>query len=174
MAKKSITKTPTELIKRFTAKYSRIVEELATIPLPQFTDINSYPIIDDDKDGYAVLLICSNGIGWHTDVMNEKYCYILVLKNPGYVFKRKLKNKNIETHRKAFFSFELRRSHGLFWNRKPLTKVKRKNWIALAVDSVTEITKKQALDILSKSISTDLKKFTCFNSLKSLGLVGKP
>jgi hypothetical protein len=92
---------------------------------------------------------------------------MFVLRNPGYIFKRRLAKGQIEAHEKPFFSFDLTKSHGLFWNRNRVPKNKRQNWIGLSIDCHKTLDETQCCAILRKIISMTVDDFLCKRLLLS-------
>jgi hypothetical protein len=155
------------LIKTFCLRFSDIIEYLETCEIDSADgNVDVLPVVKDLVDGYMVSLVYSRGIQYHADIgyattNGVRHCHMFVLRNPGYVFKRKLSRRQIEAHEKSFFSFDLTKSHGLFWNRGYVPKRKRQNWIGLAIDSYRVLDERKCYAIMRKITSMSFDHFMC-------------
>jgi hypothetical protein len=153
------------LIKTFCHRFNNIIKHLETCEVDSSNGgVETLPVVEGSIDDCIVWLVYSNGIEWHTDTeyattYGVRYCHMFVLRNPGYIFKRRLAKGQIEAHEKPFFSFNMTKSHGLFWNHNMVSKNKRKNWIGLSIDSKKCLDEAQCCEILRKIISMSLNDF---------------
>jgi hypothetical protein len=162
-----------KLIAEFCSHFSDTIKYLETCELDSANgDVETLPVVEGPIDDCMVWFVYSHGIKWHTDIgyataHNVRHCHMFVLRNPGYIFKRRLAKGQIEAHEKPFFSFDLTKSHGLFWNHSRLPKSKRSNWVGLSIDSRKTLDKNQCCEILRKVISMSTDDFICKQSLLS-------
>jgi hypothetical protein len=156
-----------ELIGNFCLRFGDIIKYLETCEIDSADgSVDILPIVYNQAESYRVSFIYSRGINWHTDKQYAKqggiqYCSMFVLSNPGYIFKRRLQTGQIEAHEKVFFSFDITKRHGLFWNRKRLSKNKRHNWVGLSIDSYKVLSEAKCHEIICSTISMSVDDFIC-------------
>jgi hypothetical protein len=161
-----------KLIAEFCSRFSDVIKFLEKCEVDSADDVDVLSVVYNSVENYMVSLIYSRGVRYHVDTgyattHDVRYCQMFVLRNPGYIFKRRLAKGQIEAHEKPFFSFDLTKSHGLFWNHSRLPKSKRSNWVGLSIDSRKTLDKNQCCEILRKVISMSTDDFICKQSLLS-------
>jgi hypothetical protein len=155
-----------KLIAKFCSRFSDVIKFLETCEVDAADDVDVLSVFYNSVENYMVSLIYSRGVKYHVDTgyataHGVRHCHMFVLRNPGYIFKRRLAKGQIEAHEKPFFSFDLTKSHGLFWNRSRLPKSKRNNWVGLSIDSKKPLDEAQCCAILRKVMAMSLDDFFC-------------